>query len=466
ARASAARRKRLKILVVIATFVLFLAITDYLHLFVIPRRQFVSACADIRKSCANGNVLDACEHFEKIQTWRGQDKMLLATVSNEVAQAKTREIATRLEAARSAEASAQWQVCLDQAVAVLAITPDQAEAMALKQEAEGHLAPTLTINATAGGIAVSATISDGTKTWTTPATLKLVPDQVYNFTVFIFTYGGSGGPALPRQYKSAAISLTADWRGAKTQTVTLEEQKGPAEAQLWTIYDLAMTFMPVASGDFQMGSESGDSDEKPVHRVKISRAFWMGKTEVTQKQWQTLMGDNPSKFKGADQPVEQVDWDKCVTFCQKLTQRERAAGRIPAGYEFRLPTEAEWEYAARGGVESRAFAYSGSASLDDVAWSKANSGSKTQPVGQKKPNELGLYDMSGNVWEWCFDLYGNYNTIAVSDPKGSSLGSNRVGRGGGWCNDAPSCRSTFRVWYKPSLVYDGLGFRVVLAPVP
>jgi formylglycine-generating enzyme required for sulfatase activity len=371
-------------------------------------------------------------------------------------------VAAALEAAKVAKASAQWQVCLDQASAALSFAPDQAEAMALKQEAEANLFPTLTISVTDGGSAVAATLSDGVRSYTTPATLKLVPAQAYNFTV---TYGGSGGSSLPRRYKPAALAITADWRAPKSQTVALEELKGPVEGHAWSIDDLAMTFQPVAAGEFQMGSDTGDPDEKPVHR-KLERFFWMGKTEVKQRQWQALMGDNPSNFKGDDLPVERVDWNQCVAFCQKLTQRERAAGRLPAGYEFRLPTEAEWEYAARGGAKSRGFAYSGSDALDNVACYNANSGSKTHPVGQKLANELGLYDMSGNVWEWCWDWYGAYEAGAVTDPKGAAISSYRVCRGGGWGDDASFRRSANRHGRWPSSAINDLGFRVALVPVP
>ncbi len=155
-----------------------------------------------------------------------------------------------------------------------------------------------------------------------------------------------------------------------------------------------------------------------------------------------------------------------MDFCKKLTERERTEGRLPVGYEFTLPTEAQWEYAARGGHKSNGYhVYSGSDSLDDVGWYEDNSDRSTQPVGEKRPNELGLYDMSGNVYEWCRDCYGGYPSGSVTDPAGPSSGSSRVLRGGSWCDDARRCRSACRSYGGPSYRYYYYGFRVALAPV-
>ncbi|MFZ4397398.1 MAG: SUMF1/EgtB/PvdO family nonheme iron enzyme [Kiritimatiellia bacterium] len=436
-------------------------------------QEILAWCASIRGQCrkrrrmalvaiivaALGVALSLIIHAKAEERAR-QNRIVAINLEVEHRQER---VAAALAASSAAKASAQWQVCLDQAIAALSITPGQTDAMALKEEAEENLAPKLTVTATAGGTTVPATLSDGARRYTTPATLKLEPAQAYNFIV---TYGGSADPTLHRRYKPTAITITANWHGFRTQTVALEEQKELAEGQAWTIDDLTMTFQPVAAGEFQMGSYSGGKDEMPKHRVKFSRTFWMGITEVTQKQWQALMGDNPSNFKGDALPVESVDWNKCVAFCQKLTQRERAAGNIPAGYEFRLPTEAEWEYAARGGTRRRGLIYSGSDTLKEVAWYSENSGSKTHTVGQKQANELGLYDMSGNAWEWCLDWYGTYESGDVTEPKGASTGSDRVSRGGSWLIEASLCRSSLRIGFGPSLVSNDLGFRVVLAPIP
>ncbi len=240
---------------------------------------------------------------------------------------------------------------------------------------------------------------------------------------------------------------------------------GPVKDNSWTVPGLDMKFAYVSPGSFNMGSNDGNSDEKPVHRVTISRGYWIGKYEVTQSEYQDLMGTNPSHFKGSNNPVEQVSWNDAVKFCERLTQRERAAGRLPEGYAYRLPTEAEWEYAARGGAKSRGYKYSGSDDLDRVGWYDGNSGKKTHEVRTKSGNELGLYDMSGNVWEWCNDWYGEYGSGTQSDPAGPGTGSARVNRGGSWGSRARRCRSAIRGGNSPGYTPCDLGFRVVLGPI-
>ena len=215
-------------------------------------------------------------------------------------------------------------------------------------------------------------------------------------------------------------------------------------------------FVFVKGGTFQMGSNKGDGDEKPVHSVTVSD-FYMGKYEVTQKQWREVMGNNPSRFKGDNLPVEKVSWNDIQQFLRKLNAK--------TGKTYRLPTEAEWGYAARGGAKSRGYKYAGSNNIDEVAWyGYSKSGKKTHPVGQKKPNELGIYDMSGNVWEWCSDWKGSYSSSSQTNPTGASSGSRRVHRGGSWVNIA----SYSRVVNRSSSMPDGrdsyLGFRLVVVP--
>ncbi len=211
-----------------------------------------------------------------------------------------------------------------------------------------------------------------------------------------------------------------------------------------------------------MGSNNEDDDEKPVHRVTISKNFWLGKYEVTQSEYESIMGSNPSNFSGSNNPVEEVSWHDAIAFCKTLTEREQNAGRLPAGARYRLPTEAEWEYCAKGGNKSKGYTYSGSDSINSVGWYSSNSGSKTHPVGQKQANELGLYDMSGNVWEWCNDWKGSYSSGSVTNPSGASSGSYRVLRGGSWDDDASYCRSANRLRSEPSSTYYDYGFRVLL----
>jgi formylglycine-generating enzyme required for sulfatase activity len=237
----------------------------------------------------------------------------------------------------------------------------------------------------------------------------------------------------------------------------------PRDDQPWAVPDLGMKFVHVAPGSFQMGSADGDADGKPVHEVRITRPFWIGKYEVTQAEYEKIMGWNPSIFKGAPNPVVGVSWDDAVAFCRKLTEQERGAGQLPEGYEYRLPTEAEWEYAARGGPKSKGFTYSGSNDAEEVAWHSDDSRDKSHPVGGKKPNELGLHDMSGNVFEWCLDWYGEYPPGTVADPSGARTGRSRVFRGGSWFLNATFCRSASRNGYAPSLSFNNLGFRVALA---
>ena len=254
---------------------------------------------------------------------------------------------------------------------------------------------------------------------------------------------------------------------AKEETVTVSEQgrtewtldvrKGP-QTETITVNGVSFKMVAVKGGTFTMGctSEQGSdcfNGEKPAHQVTVSD-FCIGETEVTQALWKAVMGSNPSSFKGDNLPVENVSYNDIVNdFIPKLN---RLTGRT-----FRLPTEAEWEYAARGGSQSRGYKYSGSNTLGNVAWYYDNSGSKTHPVKTKAANELGLYDMSGNVWEWCQDWYGDYTTMPQTNPKGASTGSNRVLRGGCWINNAMISRVSYRNIILPDFRYDSPGFRLV-----
>ncbi len=247
-------------------------------------------------------------------------------------------------------------------------------------------------------------------------------------------------------------------------------------------------FVKIPAGEFMMGTDEvvvysrkydiKNDDERPAHRVVISRGFEMGKYEVTQAQWEALMGSNPSQFKGADLPVENVSWDDVQYFLQAMNAKND-------GYAYRLPTEAEWEYACRAGSAGPWAGY-----LDGMAWYGDNSGRErldaqslletsdnyserlksngcqTHPVGHKKPNVWGLCDMHGNVWEWCSDWYDHdyYRNSPMTDPQGSGTGSHRVDRGGGWENTAAACRSAFRYGHSPGGRFGALGFRLVRTP--
>ena len=233
-----------------------------------------------------------------------------------------------------------------------------------------------------------------------------------------------------------------------------------AVAKAWVAETIGLELVAIRGGTFQMGSEQGHSDERPLTQVTL-RDFALGKTEVTQSQWQAVMRGNPSRFRGGDQPVENVSWDNAMTFCRRLTERARAAGKLPAGFEFTLPTEAQWEYACRAGTTGD---YAGE--LEAMAWYDINSELKTHPVATKRANAWGLHDMHGNVLEWCHDWFQDHLPGGrVAEPAGPSSGSFRVYRGGGWSGDAANCRSSHRFKIAPDDLYDGLGFRLALRPV-
>ena len=222
----------------------------------------------------------------------------------------------------------------------------------------------------------------------------------------------------------------------------------------------------VDGGTFQMGSTIEKDidtkiDESPLHMVTLS-SYWIGETQVTQALWSAVMGTNPSCFTGdLRRPVERVSWFECQEFIDRLNVKLEDQ-LSPLGLKFRLPTEAEWEFAARGGNNSKGYKYAGDNDIAQVAWYSENSEGETHPVGEHAPNELGLFDMSGNVWEWCQDWYGLYTKLELSDPTGPTDGHYRVFRGGSWRGGAQGCRSTDRYRHEPRRRKDNLGFRLAL----
>ena len=254
--------------------------------------------------------------------------------------------------------------------------------------------------------------------------------------------------STPASSNNSGYSSSSSYPSSTSNTISIPVKDG-----------INIEMVKVEAGTFMMGATSeiqnSSDDEKPVHQVTLTNDYYMGKYEVTQVLWQTVMGSNPSHFEGNNLPVEQVSWEDCQEFISELNNM--------TGRTFRLPTEAEWEYAARGGKKSRGYQYSGSNNLSDVAWYDENCGKKTHPVGTKRPNELGIYDMSGNVWEWCQDWYGSYSSSDQANPIGVVNGADRVYRGGSWCDEEGGCSVSCRL---PDIQDSGhydLGFRLTLS---
>ena len=254
---------------------------------------------------------------------------------------------------------------------------------------------------------------------------------------------------------SSSQSATTSSGFSSTSSVSF----GSNEISITVKNGISIDMVKVEAGTFMMGATSemknSDKYEKPVHQVTLTHDYYMGKYEVTQALWQAVMGSNPSISKGDNLPVEKVSWDDSQKFISKLNSM--------TGRKFRLPTEAEWEYAARGGKKSCGYQYSGSSTISDVAWYDGNSGNKTHPVGTKQANELGIFDMSGNVYEWCQDRYGSYVSLSQTNPTGAVSGSYRVCRGGSWHGNAICCRSSYRSNETPDSRYIILGLRLVLS---
>ncbi len=298
-------------------------------------------------------------------------------------------------------------------------------------------------------------------------------------------------------------SFVADWDGKKEKTVVLEKGLSPSAKKSWVVDledSVTMEFMPIPMGNFMMGSTEGEDDEKPVHRVAFFRPFWMAKTEVTFQQFRQFLkyrsastSEKPAESfvihkagqnevpmpTGANYPVCWINWNDASEFCKWLTSTERREGNLPEGYEYTLPTEAEWEYACRAGTTGK-FAKK----IDSIGWYSQNSSEKTNPVATKSPNEWGLYDMHGNVWEWCADFWYDYknapvdgsqrglaaNEYAVDRTEWTNKGNTirfhndkyRVVRGGSWHYSARACRSANRYYHTPDFKLNYLGFRPIL----
>lgn len=260
--------------------------------------------------------------------------------------------------------------------------------------------------------------------------------------------------------RGEVISSPTEIKGETVPASTKIVPSRKKGSQTIRVDNLSFTMIEVPGGTFRLGPsgkwefDKWDEKEFPVHPVTLSD-FYIGKYEVTQALWKAVMGENPSKFKGDDLPVEHVSWNDTQLFISRLNRL--------TGKAFRLPTDAEWQFAALGGNRSRGYRYAGSNDLDEVAWCKTNSGERTHPVGTKAPNELGIYDMSGNVIEWCEDWYGDYPANNQQNPTGPATGQYRVGHGGAWRSNINYCRPTVRLADSPERHYDNLGLRLVLS---
>ena len=306
---------------------------------------------------------------------------------------------------------------------------------------------------------------DGVKVGQSPRVFNGVLVGNHNVEIRKSGYTTSRQTVTISEGQTASISGSLTSTTSASSTNALSSSGSSQSGNTLTIpvkNGINIEMVKVEAGSFNMGAtpemrslQYPYDDEKPDHRVTLTKNYYIGKYEVTQALWQVVMGNNPSRFKGDDLPVERVSWKRCQDFISKLNSL--------TGKRFRLPTEAEWEYAARGGNKSRGYRYSGSNTLDDVAWYGDNSGSKTHAVGTKQPNELGIYDMSGNVSEWCQDWRGSYSSSPQTNPTGAVSGSYRVDRGGSWLYSAWFSRSSSRGG-RTSGGRDGdLGLRLVLS---
>ena len=376
-----------------------------------------------------------------------------------------------LDLAQGHKDNERWEQCKQEAEKVLSWDADNAKSIELKNAALEHLVPSLKVIATLDGEEVSgAKVKINGKEYSTPLKWEKL-EKGTSVGPYDFTFTRYG-----KDYVGTLSLVTVNWLGLKTLTVALKEYTGPRRGDRKTLTlpgGETMTMIYVAPGSFMMGSpstEEGRHNDETVHHVTLTKGYWLGETEVTQAQWESVMGNNSSRFKGASRPVEQVSWEDCQEFIAKVNREARRQ----LGGEVRLPTEAEWEYACRAGSRT---AYSWGNSLNG---DKANCDG-THPYGTAikgpykaatvnvrsySPNAWGFYDMHGNVWEWCQDWYGAYPSGAVTVPKGQASGDDRVLRGGSWGNYARDCRSALRDRLRPGDCNRNCGFRLACSVLP
>ena len=335
----------------------------------------------------------------------------------------------------------------------ISVAANQAENIQL--DAPVPITGSLFVNTTPIGVSIKV---DATDYGTSPDEIRNLLIGQYIVTLTLDGYNTETRSIEVKENETAELSVNMT-KGTTNAMPSIGGRPSASGGRTFTVNGVSFTMMPVEGGIFRMGAteEQGSdvgNDENPVHKVTLN-SYYIGQTEVTQKLWNAVMSSSEVDFQGDNLPIVFISRDDCQTFINRLNQF--------TGQKFRLPTEAEWEYAARGGNHSKGYKYSGSNTLSDVAWYEENSDGKTHPVATKRPNELGLYDMSGNVWEWCKDWYDSYRNLAQSNPTGSYYGSFRVLRGGSWRSSTKDCRVSCRNGNKPSFRSNDLGFRLVLS---
>ncbi|MBQ9776257.1 MAG: SUMF1/EgtB/PvdO family nonheme iron enzyme [Lentisphaeria bacterium] len=431
--------------------------------------------AFVKYKQAENNIQKAAEYYEK---GNFQPAIIaLKTADTEYRQAYTEAraatIKNLLNSSKLAAQSKQWQKSFDHAAAALKIDGGNSEAKSLKQEAENNLIPTLIVNAYVDGKAVNATvISLKTSPDRQSRPWKLQKGSEYEFEI---TYKDG-----ENEYYGKIPSFTCTANGPHRKDVALKKVV-VFNGTVTLANGVKLEMVKVEPGTFTMSKYDGDDEalrsttligiftkaeeDEVEHRKTLTKAFYIGKYEVTNELWCSVMGvsEAPSvKNKETRYPVETVSWKEAMSFCKKMNQY------APAGWEFTLPTETQWEFAALGGNKSRGYKYSGSNTIGSVCWYGSNSEGTTHEVGQKSPNELGIYDMSGNVWEWCLDNWnGKSNNTNAEFRRAYSDNdrTNRVCRGGSWGNGAVRCRSADRQCASPDFRGKLIGFRLALVPV-
>ena len=360
--------------------------------------------------------------------------------------AKAQTVDSHLDLARRYYEKNIFDMCISEARIVLDLDASNNEAKQLVHKAKSLLKRFMNVRAEIGGREVQgAKFYFDSAEFMTPHLITL-PDDAKMVDSFIVRFVESG-----KLFEGTVPSMSVDWRGSRDVDVSLHELKTGHVKELSLPGGEVMEMIYCAPGEFVMGDNNGDADERPSHEVKLEKGFWLGRYEVTQSQWQCVIGGNPSYFSGRNMPVETVSWYDCDVFIAQICDRVRRQ----LGCRVRLPTEAEWEYACRAGSTGD---YAGK--IDDLGWYAANSASRMHPVGQKKCNAWGFYDMHGNLWEWCHDWYGDYAAGSAIDPRGPEDGTMRVLRGGSWDYSARFCRSSKRGRLNPFFRNKSLGFRI------